>query len=63
MAGDETELLRVLLTGMSEPEVREAVHAMNNAPPEKPVGRRRRRASRPSLRSPRRAIRGSSATA
>jgi hypothetical protein len=63
MPGDETELLRALLSGMSEFDVDDTVRAINNAPPEKPVGRRRRRASRPSLRSPRRTVRGSGAPA
>ncbi|MFL6238425.1 MAG: hypothetical protein ACJ735_02875 [Actinomycetes bacterium] len=54
MAGDETELLAILLNGMEEGDVREAVRAMNEAPPEKPAGRRRRRSSRPAARAPRR---------
>ncbi len=52
--GDETELLQVLLSGMEEGDVRETVQAINEAPPEKPAGRRRRRASRPSARAARR---------
>jgi hypothetical protein len=57
MTGDETELLQVLLAGMDESEVRETVRAINAAPPEKPAGRRRRRESRPAMRSLRRSAR------
>jgi len=53
MLGDETELLRSLLTGLSDDEKREAVSAINEAPPEKPAGRRRRRASKVSAPSAR----------
>jgi hypothetical protein len=59
MLGDETELLQAMLSGMEEGDVRETIRAINQAPPEKPAGRRRRRASRPSVRSVRRAARGS----
>jgi hypothetical protein len=61
--GDETELLQVLLSGMDAGEVQETVQAINHAPPEKPAGRRRRRASRPSARSVRRPAREGSGTA
>jgi hypothetical protein len=63
MSSDETELLQVLLTGMDDTDVRETVRAINDAPPEKPAGRRRRRASRPALRSVRRSARGSNTAA
>jgi len=62
MSGDETELLQVLLAGMDEADVRETVRAINHAPPEKPAGRRRRRASRPALRAVRRSGRSGSTT-
>ena len=63
MSGDETELLQVLCAGMDETEVRETVRAINDAPPEKPAGRRRRRAaSRPAVRSVRRSGRGGTTT-
>jgi hypothetical protein len=61
MSGDETELLQVLLAGMDEADLRETVQAINEAPPEKPAGRRRRRSSRPSVRAVRRAARGDNA--
>jgi hypothetical protein len=60
MLGDETELLQAMLSGMDDGDVRETIQAINEAPPEKPAGRRRRRASRPSVRSVRRSARGSS---
>jgi hypothetical protein len=63
MTGDETELLQVLLAGMDEGDVRETVRAINDAPPEKPAGRRRRRSSRPSVRSVRRSARGATTAA
>jgi hypothetical protein len=59
MSADETELLQVMLAGMDDGDVQETVRAINEAPPEKPAGRRRRRASRPSVRSVRRSDRGS----
>jgi hypothetical protein len=62
MSGDETELLQVLLAGMQEDDVRETVRAINDAPPEKPAGRRRRRASRPAMRSVRRSARNGTTT-
>jgi hypothetical protein len=58
MLGDETELLQVLLAGMDKSEVQETVRAINEAPPEKPAGRRRRRSSRPAMRGVRRTARG-----
>jgi hypothetical protein len=61
VSGDETELLQVLLAGMDDGDVEETVRAINDAPPEKPAGRRRRRASRPSTRPGRRAAHGDSA--
>jgi hypothetical protein len=57
MAGDETELLQVLLAGMSDEDVEDTVRAINDAPPEKPAGRRRRRSMRPPARAPRRMLR------
>ena len=63
MSADETELLQVLLAGMDEGDVQETVRAMNEAPPEKPAGRRRRRSSRPSLRAVRRPAQGHNAPA
>jgi hypothetical protein len=54
--GDETELLKSLLDGMSDHDVEDTVRAMNQAPPEKPAGRRRRRSSRPASRTPRRLV-------
>jgi hypothetical protein len=50
MLSDETELLKSLIHGMSAVDVDDCVRAMNEAPPEKPAGRRRRRSSRPALR-------------
>jgi hypothetical protein len=56
MAGDETELLQVLLAGMDEDDLQDTIRAINEAPPEKPAGRRRRRSSRSAARATRRPL-------
>jgi hypothetical protein len=61
MLADETELLKSLVHGMTRADLEDCVRAMNEAPPEKPAGRRRRRSSRPAISLLRLRLPGSSA--